>query len=158
MLLLLLRHADAASQAPTDAERELTEKGRRQALAVAGFCQRNDIVPDIVLTSPYARARQTAEAIAQPPEPAEWLASGMRPAHALREMRAHQAVETVMLVGHQPDLGDLAAELLGLPSGESIHIRKASLTALSVAALEPRSATLEFFLPAALMGRPSQNP
>lgn len=148
MLLYLLRHADAALVAPSDAAREITQKGHRQARTVAAFCERHGITPDLVLTSPYARARQTAEIVARAPREAEWLASGMRPEDAMREIRAQAEAESIMLVGHEPDLSDLAAHLLGLPCGESFHLRKASLTALE---MTPLGTTLEYSVPVRFM-------
>ena len=56
-----------------------------------------------------------------------------------------------MLVGHEPDLSALVAHLLGMSSGERIEIRKASLTRLTLHALEPDSARLDFSVPCRFM-------
>jgi phosphohistidine phosphatase len=151
MLLFLLRHADAEPVAASDELRGLSEKGRRQARDAARFCEAREIAPDVVLTSPLLRARQTAETvarqigaevIAQP-----WLTAGMVPDEALDELRAFSKMKGVMLVGHEPDFSHLAARLLGMPSGERLRLRKASLTCIEVECLKGGTGVLEFLLP-----------
>ena len=155
MRLYLLRHAEAVDRAPSDAARELTSQGLAQARTVGAFCQRHALKPDLILTSPFRRAAQTAElaaaALGQPTQIAPFLASGMDPATALDELRAYQRFAAVMLVGHQPDLGMLATTLLGLPDDEALPVSKASLICLQVNRLLPGGAQLEFFLPVTLM-------
>ncbi len=152
MNLYLLRHADAIDQAETDVARYLTDKGVSQAKAVGRFCRDRGIVPDIILTSPYRRAEQTAEIVAKKIGSSEvlvvpFLGSGMEPATALRELEPYIRCAGVMLVGHEPDFSLLAATLLGLPQARRLHLRKASLTLLETERLAPDSATLHFSLP-----------
>src|SRR5438132_11316598 len=108
MLLYLLRHADAVSNAESDAARELTEKGIAQARRVGKFIRRNDLGPAVILTSPFRRAMQTAElAAAEFDSPeitvAQFLQSGMQPEAALEELKAYAGSKSVMIVGHEPD-------------------------------------------------------
>jgi phosphohistidine phosphatase len=56
-----------------------------------------------------------------------------------------------MLVGHEPDFSQLAAYLLGLPTNNAIHVRKASLTLLELDIFRAGAATLQFSLPSKLM-------
>ncbi len=157
MLLYLLRHADAVNHAASDAARELTEKGIAQAMKVGKFCRRNNVAPEIILSSPYRRAEQTATLAAEEMsagkkvEIANFLASGMDPANAAEELAAYLKCDGVMIVGHEPDFSRLAAFLLGLSSNENIHVRKASLTLLIVSKLAAGAATLDFSVPVSLM-------
>ena len=155
MKLYVLRHAEAVDHAPTDAARELTPHGLEQARRVGEFCRQHDLAPELVLTSPYRRAVQTAElfaaALGQTPQEAPFLASGMHPATALRELTAYTRLGAVVLVGHQPDLGQLITTLIGLPREENFPVGKASLTCLDVERLLPGGASLRFTLPARLM-------
>lgn len=155
MRLYLLRHADAVDQAPTDAARELTARGLAQARTVGAFCVQRALRPDLVLTSPYRRAVQTAElaaaALGQGSQTVPFLASGMTPETALDELRAYQRFTSLLLVGHQPDLGLLAAALLGLRNDAALPVGKASLTCLEGDRLTPGSARLRFFLPVEMM-------
>ncbi len=155
MNLYILRHADADTEAATDAARPLSEKGEAQSRKVARFCEAHGFVEMRVVASPVRRARQTAEIVAADlglkGEVAPWLACGMRPAEAVKHLQKFADEAAVMLVGHEPDFSGLAAFLLGLHSGENIELRKASLTRLNVRALEMGGARLDFSVPSRLM-------
>jgi len=155
MQLLLLRHADAVPSARTDDLRPLSDKGRQQAKRVARFCKERELQPDIILTSPFLRAEETAQIVAQELKCEivlnAFLAAGMMPFAAMEELRAYLRFECVMLVGHEPDLSALAGTLLGAGNPGAIRMRKATLAGLAVDALTPGGAHLEFLLPAKLI-------
>jgi phosphohistidine phosphatase len=155
MLLYLLRHADAEEFAASDSERRLTEKGQAQALRVARFCEAHELLPGLVLTSPFVRAEQTARPVAEQTRSqlmvVDWLASGMSVETALAEMPAQDSLSSVMLVGHQPDLSFLMGNLLGSANAEQFSVSKASLAGLEVRRWRPGGAQLQFFLPCRLM-------
>ena len=156
MLLYLLRHAEAVDHAESDAVRELTEKGVAQARKVGKYCRKNELIPAVILTSPFTRAEQTARLVAKEMPAAEFivepmLRAGMQPEAALEELRAYANFKSLMLVGHEPDFSLLAAHLLGSPLREILRLRKASLTALELSALRPGAATLQFSIPSKLM-------
>jgi len=156
MNLYLLRHAEAIDQAKTDAARYLTDKGISQAKTVGRFCRDFGIVPDLILTSPYRRAEQTADIVARKTGGklvvAPFLGSGMQPGDAIKELDAYPNLSSVMLVGHEPDFSHFAATLLGLPESRRLNLRKASLTLLVLEHPGAGSATLQFLLPVKLMG------
>ena len=110
--LFLVRHADAAPGEP-DELRRLTPEGRDQARAVGEHLAARGIRPDLVLTSPLLRARETGDAIARElacaSEPSDSLAPGAT-ATAVQVAVAGRG-ETLVVVGHQPDCGRIAAEL-----------------------------------------------
>jgi phosphohistidine phosphatase len=157
MRLFLLRHADAESMSTSDAARELSPLGLAQARTVGEFCVARKIFPKLLLTSPYRRTVQTAEMVAQAlelaggPQPEPFLASGMEPDTGLRELQAFGWAESLMIVGHQPDLGSLAAALLGLTDAGSVHFRKATLLGMQVDRLVPYGGSLAFAVPVELM-------
>ncbi len=155
MLLYLLRHADADTIAPSDDARPLSEKGLDQAKKVARFCEAHDMHLSLIFTSPLRRAHETAKPVAAALRTelivAPWLASGMHPEGALEELRACRSQSSVMLVGHEPDFSQLAAYLLGLPTNNAIHVRKASLTLLELDVFRAGAASLQFSLPCKLM-------
>ena len=155
MQLYLLRHADADTNAPSDDERTLSDKGETQALRVADFCKAHALKPAAILASPLPRAQQTAAAIGEKfgmdVITERWLACGAVPATVLgylAEMNEHPAV---MLVGHEPDLSRLVAHLLGAGRSDVIHIRKASLTAIEILAFRAGGGWLDFSVPVKLM-------
>ncbi len=155
MKIYLLRHADAESARTTDAARELTPLGFDQARAAGRFCVRSGITPALILTSPYRRARQTAEGVGDAlkvaPQAAAFLASGMEPETGLDELRAYQQLAEVMIVGHQPDLSLLAAALLGMEDAENLAFDKASLMCVEAGRIAKGQGLLRFFVPARLM-------
>ncbi len=111
MELILWRHAEAADGMPDDA-RPLTEKGRRQAERVAHFL-RNRLAKDTrILVSPALRAQQTATALTRhfSTEPA--VGTGATPQSILSAAGWPNAEGALLVVGHQPCLGELAALLL----------------------------------------------
>ena len=114
MRLFLVRHAEAEPGEPDDL-RTLTSHGRWQAKELGQRFARRGIHPEAVLSSPLLRARQTADAIAAGAgivaEPNERLAPGATPAD-VRAVVAGRG-ETVVVVGHQPDCGQIAAAISG---------------------------------------------
>ena len=157
MHLYLLRHADAVAASASDAARELTPRGIGQARTVAQFCARKQVRPVLILTSPYRRTVQTAEIVAEAlkmeggPQAQEFLASGMDPERALSELQAFGWAQSLLVVGHQPDLGLLASSLLGLPDAGGLPVSKATLIGLQAERLAPYAASLEFAVPVAMM-------
>lgn len=114
MRLYLVRHAQAAEGQP-DELRPLTAEGRQQARALGERLRAEDASPEVVLTSPLLRARETggelARALDAETEPDERLAPGA----TLDDVRAAIAGrgERVVVVGHQPDCSQIAAALTG---------------------------------------------
>jgi phosphohistidine phosphatase len=157
MLIYLLRHAEAEMLAASDQARRLTPKGDEQALRVGKFCRRQGIEPAVILSSPVTRAVQTAKLVAKSLPEAElvevpWAKCGMDPWAALDELKAYAKFPSVMLVGHQPDLGGLTAALLGMPSVHPLRVRKALLIGIDASGgLATGAGTLQFFIPVRLM-------
>jgi len=110
--LFLIRHADAESGEP-DELRALSPEGREQARALGKQLAGEGVRPDALLTSPLLRARETGEALADAlgctSEPSEALAPGADAA-TLRSAVEGRG-ETVIVVGHQPDCSQIAAEI-----------------------------------------------
>ena len=110
MDLILWRHADAEEGA-IDLERNLTAKGRRQAEEVAAWLlERLDDFE--VVASPAARAQQTAEALKKKITTVKSLAPGASVNAILKAAGWPGRDRVVVLVGHQPDLGNAAAYLV----------------------------------------------
>lgn len=111
MDLLLWRHAEAVEGVP-DHARELTERGIRQARKVAAWLHEQQPKRLRVLASPTARTRQTAAAFTQTFEIVPALAPERNVADALAACGWPDAGGAVLIIGHQPTLGRLAALLL----------------------------------------------
>jgi phosphohistidine phosphatase len=111
--LVLIRHAEAAPGTP-DELRALTPEGHEQSRRLGEQLRADGIEPDAVLSSPLLRARETASDLGfGPAEPLDELAPGA----TLDDVRAAVAGrgDTVVVVGHQPDCGEIAAALTGGP-------------------------------------------
>lgn len=155
MQLYILRHADADTVAENDDDRSLSEKGILQAQRVGRFCAAHEFAPSLILTSPLRRAHQTAKIVTEhlrvELRVARWLTSGATPEgiiNELRELRGHPAV---MIVGHEPDLSQLVAFLIGAAKAESIRLRKGSLTHVEIFDFKAGGGRLEFSVPAKLV-------
>ncbi len=165
MNLYLVRHAIAeerdARRWPDDSLRPLTRRGRRRFERAADGLRRLGIEVDVLLTSPYARAWATAVVLSTAggwPAPTvfDGARPGTRPEHALAELAriAEQRSSigegrAIALVGHEPDLGQLASVLLtGDPQALWLDWRKGGVASLRCdPSLIPGSATLEQYLP-----------
>ena len=137
MDLIILRHGKAEDSNPGgDSARELVEKGRQQAQRQAKLLKNAGLWPEIVLTSPLVRARQTAhefcESAGIPGAVIQgWLACGMAPETALRELVGFQEFKRVAIVGHEPDLSRLIEWILGASGGE-VNVKKGTIACLRV--------------------------
>jgi phosphohistidine phosphatase len=155
MTIYFLRHADAEDFVDSDFTRKLTPKGHDQAERVGKFCKQNGIKPEVFLTSPLVRARETAEIVGKKigvdPVIADWLACGMTPETLIAQLEPLTTKSSVLLVGHEPDLSAAVSHLLGLPEPGNFPIRKASLTAIDAPWLEQGSGALEFSIPPKLL-------
>ena len=162
MQLFLLRHAEAGPDAANDEARTLTAKGSKQAESIGKFCREHCFVPEMILSSPLTRAKETARLVARELDlpklvrTEEFLRAGMNAERAfsgLREflvdvMKREKYLEkaSIMLVGHEPDFSNLAAALIG-GRAESVHFRKATLMGLTLQELKPGAGTIEFLIP-----------
>lgn len=148
MTLLLIRHATAADHELSggDFVRNLVEKGKEQSQRVGKFLKKQELIPDIVLTSPVLRAKETAEILSEEgcPKPIveSWLACGMRPEIALHELKAYQEFSRVAIVGHEPDFSALVEHILGAEA-YSIRVKKTSIISLELG----RHPVLNFSIP-----------
>jgi len=121
MELLLWRHAEAVEAAlgQPDLKRMLTKKGKSQARRIADWLRERRPAHLRILVSPAERCQQTARALALPYETEARLGTGADVADLLAAANWPRGQGTtggtVLLVGHQPTLGRLAALLL---SGE----------------------------------------
>jgi phosphohistidine phosphatase len=125
MELLLWRHADAEDGIP-DAGRALTKKGLKQAKQVAQWLKPRLPGDCLILASPAKRAQQTAAALDLPYTTERRVGVQAEIADLIAARNWPEREGTLVLVGHQPTLGQLAARLL---SGERSdwNIKKGAL-------------------------------
>jgi phosphohistidine phosphatase len=152
MDLYIVRHGIAIDRedpkCPPDPERYLTEEGVEKTKQVAKGVAALGVVPDLLLSSPYARALQTAEIFAnvldyakQKIRQTDLLLPGAEPSLLFRELARDKQSAVVFLFGHAPQLDDVLATSLGLKH-HITALKKASVTCVSLKRISPPSAEL----------------
>jgi len=128
MRLYLIRHGKAKRESPTgrDEDRPLTKRGRRQAEFLAERIASAHASPAMLIHSGLRRARETAEPLARAldldPEIETVLGEDERPEPVLELIERRWAQGPLALVGHNPQLSDLAA-MLGEVDRENASLR-----------------------------------
>lgn len=114
MDLILWRHAEAVESVDSagDLERPLTSRGERQAARMAAWLNQHLPATTRVLVSPARRTQQTALALERKFRTLPALAPEASVAAVLEAARWPDAKEPVLVIGHQPTLGCVAAQLL----------------------------------------------
>ena len=153
MKLYLVRHAAAISRSKETAEehRYLTVPGRQSFRLTAKRMAKKGEIPDIIVASPLARALQTAEILAEAlvfqgllavsPD----LAPGFDRAKLRRVLASFKGSGGVALVGHEPDLGEVAGALLNL--GRPLPLKKGMVLCLKIPATkQDKSVSLKWTL------------
>jgi phosphohistidine phosphatase len=142
MEIYLFRHGiaeDAAAGEP-DSSRKLTGEGKQKTAAVARMARRANVRPSAIISSPYARALETANIAAkelgfeEKVITASELVPHGTPEHvwdAIRERRDEQAI---LLAGHEPLLGHLVSYLLASPALR-VEMKKSALVRIDVDSL-----------------------
>ena len=120
--LYLIRHGVAAERGkewPDDSKRPLTPEGIARLRRAAHGLDAIGVTFDQIVTSPLVRTRQTADVLSEelkgkpPIATADSLAPAGSSAAVMQELAKHVRHARVALVGHEPNLGELAAQLIG---------------------------------------------
>jgi phosphohistidine phosphatase len=158
MNLYLLRHGIAVDpSAPDfakDAERPLTPKGRRRLVQIAKAMGALKLSFDLILSSPYVRAKQTAEIVAKELKRrkklkfTDELTPGGNPKSLIQQLNElRPKPKNILLVGHEPYLSKFIALLTAGNTSMEIDLKKGGLCKLEAESLRyVRCATLEFLL------------
>lgn len=131
MELYFLRHGIAEEVGPAgsgDAGRALTEKGAAKMHEIAIGLRRLGVKPDALISSPLARAQQTAEVVAKELGLELRISDMLAPGCDIQRLRTalwqHDGANGIMVVGHEPDFGALIGELTG---GSQVRMKKGGL-------------------------------
>ena len=148
-MIYLVRHAIAgrATEGMSDADRALTSAGEEKMRRAAAGLEGLGVAPDVILTSPLRRAEETATVVAnvlssQPPvEIYPPLAPGHDASQVLRGLHRYRSTRELMLVGHEPDMSLLAAQLLTESTALApLPFKKGAVAAIRVDSVPPRAA------------------
>ncbi len=152
--IYLVRHAIAAERGddwPDDSKRPLTERGISRFKESVGGLAELDATIEEIFTSPLVRAKQTADVLAAGAQGRptvkvlEALAPGEAPATVIAQLAKVAKRRCIALVGHEPDLGELAAFLIG--ARRPLPFKKGGICRIDVASLTTKAAgTLVWFV------------
>jgi phosphohistidine phosphatase len=157
MNLYIIRHAiavdEGASEYEDDSQRPLTDKGRKKMRQIAKGLRTLGVDFDLILSSPYVRAKETAEILAdvfkmkKNIEFSENLIPMGDPDLLIAEMNEKYNVNSIALVGHEPHLTALISLLVSENAGVDMTLKKGGVCNLSADDLHhSRKATLEWLL------------
>jgi phosphohistidine phosphatase len=158
MDLFILRHAIAEPGTPAnrkaDRERRLTPEGRKKMCRIAKAMKAAKLDFDLILSSPYVRAKQTADIVADvfkmqnALEISAELEPHGNPGKLIDELhKSHARCQGILLVGHEPYLSSFISLLLSGNDSLAINLKKGGLCKLTVEKLHyGRCATLEWLL------------
>lgn len=164
MNIFILRHGIAVDRGTpgfdSDSERPLTPKGERKLLQVADAMEAMNLNFDIILTSPFIRARDTARIIADSLgakkrlQETDDLTPGGSPKNLIEHIQAIKpAPENILLVGHEPYLSQLVSFLIAGDIHALVLLKKGGLCKLNTDGLRyARCAMLEWLLTPKQMG------
>jgi phosphohistidine phosphatase len=145
MKVYLIRHGQAGDPwGRNDGERPLTDEGRAETKIVGQALKRLGVSPDVFISSPLVRARQTAEIIADAfgykgnsINICQALAPGVSASAVYKDLKEFTKANQVCLFGHEPDMGHLAATLL-LADGELyIPFKKSAVCRIDITSVPP---------------------
>jgi phosphohistidine phosphatase len=152
MQLYIVRHGIAIDRedpkSPADPERYLTEEGIEKTKQVAKGVAALGVTADLLLSSPYVRAFQTAEIFAhaldysrQKIRHTDLLLPGGEPSLLFRELARDKHSSSVFVFGHAPQLDDLIAAALGLKN-HITSLKKAGVAMIELKRVSPPSGQL----------------
>jgi phosphohistidine phosphatase len=158
MELYLLRHAIAVLRGTAgyadDSMRPLTREGARKMRRIAEGMRALGLEFDVILSSPFTRARETAELVAKAFSAEEILffedslaVAGDHRTLVDRLKKKYGSCKRVLLVGHEPSMSEFISMLIAGDTGLSITLKKGGLCKLTIDSLRyGRCATLEWLL------------
>jgi phosphohistidine phosphatase len=153
--LYLIRHGvagDRGPEWPDDSKRPLTADGLSKLRKEARGLRALDVAFDVIVTSPLVRTRQTADVFAEilsvkaSVVSSDALAPAGTPAAVIQEISHHARKGRVALVGHEPNLGELAAQLIHARS--PLSFKKGGICRIDLDSPPPKGVgSLVWFLP-----------
>jgi phosphohistidine phosphatase len=157
MNLYIIRHAIAVDEGTPeyeqDSDRPLTDKGRNKMRQIAKGLRALGVELDLILSSPYVRARETAEILGDVFKMkkkigfSDNLTPMADPNLLIAEINENHSVDSLALVGHEPHLSSLVGLLTAENAKLDVTIKKGGVIRLSADDLrQDRRATLEWLL------------
>jgi phosphohistidine phosphatase len=147
--LYIMRHGIAVARSPNtiadDAKRPLTPEGKAKMRKIASGLGRAGLELDWIVSSPLVRAVETAEIVGEaltskpPLDFCDALGPGGGPEALIAFLAKHPNRRRVLVVGHEPDLGELAARLIGAGRNAGMPFKKGGCCFISFREFPPKS-------------------
>lgn len=147
MEVLLIRHGEASWDAASDMERRLTPRGESQLLAAGAWLAEQQWQPDQIWVSPYRRAQQSADIVAQGWRARRRSIASLSPDAALTELESLLETfvgERLVLIGHNPLLSTAVASWHGDAPASYWGLQPASMALLTGALFSSGTASLQW--------------
>jgi len=148
--LYIMRHGIAIPRGSEgfsdDSKRPLTPQGKEKMRDIAKGLKRLGVELDWIVSSPLVRAVETAEVVAAtlssntPTDRSEVLSPGGSPESLIPFLAKHPTRRRVLLAGHEPDLGELAARLIGAGRHANLPFKKGGCCLITFDQFPPKSA------------------
>lgn len=161
--LYLIRHgvaADRGEDYPDDSKRPLTSGGIKRLQQEARALDALDVSFDHIIASPLVRTRQTADVLAEclTSKPtittSDALAPAGTPSAVFHELARHMRKARIALVGHEPNLGELAARLIG--ARVPLEFKKGGICRIDFEVFPPKgTGQLRWFVPPRMLRKPT---
>ena len=141
--LLLLRHAKSAwPEGVADHDRPLAERGCKAAPVIGAYMAREKLIPDLALVSPARRAQETwklvgealSKKVVQRDAPDIYEVAAERILEVIRAVKP--GIRTLLMIGHNPGMEDLAALLVRDGDADAIHCMKEKFPTAALAVID----------------------
>jgi phosphohistidine phosphatase len=150
MRLYLVRHGEAGDSTTwqgEDALRPMTEEGFKEVKKVGKVLAALGAVPEVIITSPLVRARQTADTLAKklnvPVEEDERLAPGCDLGKLAGVLAKYGSARAVMVTGHNPDFAEMAGDLISVSQAPAqVAMKKGACVCVDISVPHRSHATL----------------
>ena len=158
----IMRHGIAVTRGSTgfsdDTKRPLTPEGKKKLQEITGGLARMGFEVDWIVTSPLVRAAETAEIVRDsldgnvPVDFCDALRPGGSPEALIQFLAKHANRKRVLVVGHEPDLSELAARLMGAGRHANLAFKKGGCCLITFDEFPPKaSGQLVWWLPPKLL-------
>jgi len=137
--------ARGAATLSDDAKRALTPEGKEKMREIAAGLVRAGMEPDWIVSSPLVRAVETAEIVGEalsskpPLDTCDALGPGGEPEALIAYLAKRSNRRRVLLVGHEPDLGELAARLIGAGRNANMPFKKGGCCLITFSVFPPKA-------------------
>lgn len=125
----------------SDSQRPLADEGKKETVLVAQALKKINVKPDLVVSSPLIRAKQTADILQEilggQSQVTESLCPGCTAGEVYKFLKKFPDADEIFLVGHEPDMGQIAGNMLGANVHFQMPFKRTGVCRIDVADVPP---------------------